>query len=208
MLSSRRKQNLGFMRPAIAGLAMVLAALFVSTSCSAQPYFPRSAFTDLNSYSAHVPEVFSNYLRSVQEPVIYSDEALEFAVRLTIKAGVRGGLVVRVSEARDGQIVAIARRFHAQAASEVAPRPVYERNLSVTPDDVLRIKRKISDANIWQTDNKQDVISGGSLWLLEVKDGKRFHAIYRLAPLSDSVFDVGSLLITLAHEELIDRDPR
>ena len=169
------------------------------------PYFPKTEFTDLKRYESDIPTQFANLLTVANEPVIFNDPSLKFAMRLTIHAAYTGTAVIRMEEKGDGTIVAEFKKFGPRSVNGTLPL-MTRGPITLTAKDVSLLRQSVEQQDFWAVDNRQDVVgSDGSDWLLEVKDGVRYHVVYRWWPSSGPVFEIGTELMRLTDFQFVDR---
>ncbi len=168
-------------------------------------YFPAGEFSDLESFDAGLPKQLSDYLAAAGEPVIFADASTQFAVRLTIQAAFTGSIVIRVEEKSDGRIIARFKKFGHPRRNCRAPL-IAQGTVHLTSDAVRKLRLTVEQQAFWSVDDRQDTIgSDGSDWVLEVKDGGRYHVAHRWWPFSGLIFEIGSVLMTLTHVHFVDR---
>lgn len=195
---------------------MIVASLFITTltasGCEASSersgislYIPKTEFTDLESYESNLPRLFSDYLKAANEPVIFDDSSVAFAVRLTIQGAFKGGIVVRVEENRNGDAVAQFKRFGPKRPDNTEPL-VEQGEIRLTKNAIMELRKFVAQQGFWAVTNKQEVIgSDGSYWVVEVKDGQKYHVVYRWWPSGGPVFEIGTALLNLAGAHFADR---
>lgn len=192
-------------------LAVVVACFSAGAGYgSAVPnsHFPDSAFSDTGDQQSSLKEMFSKDLRELDEPVLFNDGNVRFGVRLTIATSNTGGAVVRVVQSKDGLVRGQVKRWHYTGVADEIPKNIRARSFSITQRDFDSLLADVENLHVWQLDNKQLYV-GGSLWLLEVKSGDRYHVIYQVAAMcSQPVFVIGSKLLGLAKTTAPDRRPR
>jgi hypothetical protein len=169
----------------------------VAPAASAQSYFPPTEFRDLEVYNEDESKSWGEYLSAFDEPALFDDETLQFAVRIAVSPAAPGGMIVRFTEGADGKMVGISKRFSHGTLSPVTTV------FAVSKKDLFRIKRAIASEHFWDVGNHQAVVSSdGHSMLLEVKDHKRYHAVYISSLTEGPVLSIGKIMFSIARARL------
>jgi len=156
-------------------------------------YFPGGSFEDLNEYYIEQPDRTAAVLSQLGEPVIYDDSSLVFSVRLTVRTSFHGSYVIAVQQTSDLKKMGHLSKLIANDSS--AEAILQTKKLSVTDEHIRLIRRAIVDESFWSVNSYQELVGpDGDSWVLEVKDGDRFHVAYNWLPTAGAVFNIGSLL--------------
>jgi hypothetical protein len=166
-----------------------------------QRYFPTSEFADLQHDSIFVP-MFEKELSSLNEPVLYEQPNLHYAVRVMWMTPFYGDAILRIEDAGEHVLFTYKRR-----PTIAAPDTKKDIDLhgELTRDEFEKLVSKIRQENFFAANNQQNVIAtDGTIWLLEVDDGGRYHAVYRIGPFSTPVQNIGRLAAKLANINIKD----
>ncbi len=191
--------------------AMALMASSVVAACHTVnedrgeiSYFPPTEFADLDIYDADVPDRFSKYLRGAEESILFDDQAIEFAARLTIISSFEGGIVLLVQKNSDGSTTGRSKRF-AQREGGIG-KLLESTRVTVSTEELHALRQLAVSADFWSVDNQQELIgSDGSAWVLEVKDGSCYHAVYEWWPSEGPSYEIGHAIMKALDVRFDDR---
>jgi len=156
---------------------------------TAAQYFPATEFRDLEAYEAGMPDAWAEYLASLREAPLFNDSATNFAVRLTVSPAFPGGTVIRISETDAGGVIGVTKRFERGTTKPVTS------TIAITKESLSKIKHSLTATGIWKLGNRQTIINtDGQSFLLEVKRGGRYHAVYTDDPGQGPIAVIARLL--------------
>jgi hypothetical protein len=159
-------------------------------------YFPTSEFADLKYDSIFIP-MFEKHLADLDEPVLYSRPGVHYAVRVTWLTPFYGDAVLRIEDTGE-YINFIYKRRPSIAAPDTKKNIDLHGELS--REEFARLTSEIQRESFFSLTNKQNVVAtDGTIWLLEVYDGDKYHAVYRIGPFSTPVQNIGRLAASLAN---------
>jgi hypothetical protein len=169
-------------------------------ACSRVPqlpsYFPSSEFTGPSDDRFFIRD-FACSLYTFREPVLLNHKPLGYAVRVTWLTPFFGDAVLRIEDDGGGEIHFVFKRKPTVAASDA--KSSFTRRGRLSREDFSKLTAAIEQENFFPISNQQNVAaSDGTVWLLEVRDAKRYHAAYRIGPFSTPVQDIGRLAAKLA----------
>jgi hypothetical protein len=189
----------------VSAAGLVLAALGLMETASSspkqastprlRPYFPTTEFRDLTSDAILVPS-FEKHLAELAEPVLYDLPGVHYAVRVTWMTPFYGDAVLRIEDA-GGRVRFVYKRRPSIAAPDT--KKDVDLRGELTREALTKLTSNIDTEGFFALTNQQNVVAtDGTIWLLEVYDGSRYHAVYRVGPFSTPVQNIGRLAATLA----------
>jgi hypothetical protein len=159
-------------------------------------YFPSSEFTNQAYDSVLVPS-FEKHLTDLSEPVLYGRPGVHYAVRVTWLTPFYGDAVLRIED--DGNIVGFTYKRRPTVAALDTKKNI-DLNGEIPRPAFAKLTSEIQQKDFFSLSNEQNVIAtDGTIWLLEVYDGGRYHAAYRIGPFSTPVQNLGRLAAAMAH---------
>jgi hypothetical protein len=168
------------------------AAVFVVAACqgATAQYFPPTA-TGIENVRPH----FTRYLEGMSEPPLPALSNVDYAVRVTVLIGQREVLTLRMERAIDGAIRATSKKYAFSGNGSLSHVPSRNETRDVSAAEFSHLVDEIQRQDFFSIGPPGFGVTGGSLWLLEVLNGKQYHAAYMPARPTDSQF---GLVITMA----------
>lgn len=176
-------------------LSCGLLACAQERCAAANSYFPSSEFRDLEKYNADEPAAWSKYLSLFKEPVLFRDNSSVFVVRLTVAPAFSAGMIIRISEGRNGLIVGVSKDLPRGGSGPTSD------SFPVNAGDLALVKRALATEDFWNLGNHQSVVTtDGMQLLLEVRQGKKYHVVYTNGPVDNPLFRIARTLLDIAHQ--------
>jgi hypothetical protein len=159
-------------------------------------YFPSSEFADVRPGSILVP-TFEEHLATLDEPSLYDQPRIHYAVRVTWLTPFYGDAMLRIEDTGE-QVSFVYKRRPTIAAPDTKSNATLRGEIKRSA--FAGLVEMIQKDTAFSLTNKQDVVAtDGTIWLLEVFDGKRYHAVYRIGPFSTPVQNIGRHAASLAN---------
>ena len=167
---SAQADGRGVSRRALLLLPLVLAACETND----RGYFPVTELRDDNGYFSRW---FSRYFLTMNEPVLYRQINVDYAVRLTRLTDEVDAFTLRIDALNSGEIFASYKRFGYIRAGEINPQPMAVLSRKVASGEFSRLTEEISRQDFFTLPEQTEFVEGNIVWLLEVYDGMKFHAV-------------------------------
>lgn len=163
-------------------------------------YFPPSEFRDLDGDQFLVSR-FEETLTAMGEPILYNRRGVERAVRVTWLPDSAGDRVLRI-EVDSAGVTAASFKQYAFSGSALPSKIIVQKRMMVDAEDASSLWKKVQQNNFFLLTNNEDdtVVAGGTVVLLEVYEGGRYHAVYRVGPLPGAVDSIVSAALRVTHE--------
>jgi hypothetical protein len=152
---------------------MSLLALSACTTNDAG-YFPATELRDDNGYYSRW---FSRHFLTMNEPVLYRQINVDYSVRLTRLTDEVDAFSLRIDRLNNGEIFASYKRFNYVRAGELNPRPAAVLARKLAPADFSRLTDEVARQEFFSLPEQTEFVEGNIVWLLEVYDGMKFHAV-------------------------------
>jgi hypothetical protein len=148
----------------------------VLTACEINDagYFPATELSDDNGYHRRW---FSRYFLTMNEPVLYRQINVDYAVRLTRLTDEVDAFSLRIDRLNTGEVFVSYKRFNYVRAGELNPRPAAVLTRKLTAADFSRLTAEIARQEFFTLPEQTEFVEGNIVWLLEVYDGMKFHAV-------------------------------
>lgn len=137
-------------------------------------YFPATEFTDDNGYYRRW---FGRHFLTMNEPILYRQINVDYAVRLTRMTDEVDAFSLRIDRLNNGEIFASYKRFNYIRAGELNPRPAAVLARKLAPADFARLTAEVARQDFFALPEQTEFVEGNIVWLLEVYDGMKFHAV-------------------------------
>ena len=137
-------------------------------------YFPATELSDDNGYFRRW---FSRYFLTMNEPVLYRQINVDYAVRLTRLTDEVDAFSLRIDRLNTGEVFASYKRFNYVRAGELNPRPAAVLARKLAPADFSRLTAEVARQEFFTLPEQTEFVEGNIVWLLEVYDGMKFHAV-------------------------------
>jgi hypothetical protein len=137
-------------------------------------YFPATELTDDNGYHRRW---FSRYFLTMNEPVLYRQINVDYSVRLTRLTDEVDAFSLRIDRLNNGEIFASYKRFNYVRAGELNPRPAAVLARKLAPAEFSRLTAEVARQEFFSLPEQTEFVEGNIVWLLEVYDGTKFHAV-------------------------------
>jgi hypothetical protein len=154
-------------------LALPLAFLSACTTNDAG-YF---AATDLSDDNGYYRRWFGRQFLTMNEPVLYRQINVDYSVRLTRLTDEVDAFSLRIDRMTSGEIFASYKRFGYVRAGELNPRPAAVLTRKLPPAEFARVTSEIARQDFFSLPDQPEFVEGNIVWLLEVYDGTKFHAV-------------------------------
>ncbi|HEX5324011.1 MAG TPA: hypothetical protein VFW40_09505 [Capsulimonadaceae bacterium] len=187
----------------ISGLVFVGAG-YVQPASSSSPqaqapeqkrYFPESEFKDL-TYDSFLIQSFKKHLTDLDEPILYGQPGVRYALRVTWMTPFYGDAVLRIEDS--GERVSFVYKRRPNIGSPDTKRNIDTRG-ELSRTAFAKLTSEIQREKFFSVTNKQNIAAtDGTIWLLEVYNGSDYHAVYRVGPFSTPVQKIGRLAASLA----------
>ena len=165
-----RSAGRGVSRRALLLLPLVLAACETND----RGYFPVTELRDDNGYFSRW---FSRYFLTMNEPVLYRQINVDYAVRLTRLTDEVDAFTLRIDALNSGEIFASYKRFGYIRAGEINPQPMAVLSRKLASGEFSRLTAEIARQDFFTLPEQTEFVEGNIVWLLEVYDGMKFHAV-------------------------------
>jgi hypothetical protein len=183
-------------QPAFAGVAMNACAKPGTT----HHYFPPNIFgVEKHSDDGSRRDWYSTQLAAMNEPSLSCGVAGQ-AYRFTLLRTFHHPVSVRVFRQGDGWWVSA---IELSGAGGYAPGTVSCRmQAPLAPADVARLQKMLSDTDAWSmpTEIESNGLDG-SQWIIELKDGDRYHVVDRWTPQDGPIHSLGLAFLAFTHWE-------
>ena len=154
----------------------LLISLLALSSCSTNDagYFPATEFSDDDGYYRRW---FGRHFLTMNEPILYRQINVDYSVRLTRLTDEVDAFSLRIDRLNNGEIFASYKRFNYVRAGELNPRPAAVLARKLAPADFSRLTDEIARQDFFALPEQVEFVEGNIVWLLEVYDGTKFHAV-------------------------------
>jgi hypothetical protein len=155
---------------------LLLPIVLTASACTTNDagYFPATELRDDNGYYSRW---FSRHFLTMNEPVLYRQINVDYAVRLTRLTDEVDAFSLRIDRLDNGEIFASYKRFRYVRAGELNPRPAAVLARKLAPADFSRLMDEIARQEFFSLPEQTEFVEGNIVWLLEVYDGAKFHAV-------------------------------
>ena len=163
------------MPPRVA-IALLLLAVACGCTTSDAGYFPT---TELREDDGYLRRWFGRHFLTMNEPVLYRQINVDYAVRLTRFTDEVDAFSLRIDRLTNGEILSSYKRFNYVRAGELNPRATSVVAHKLTPAEFSRLTAEVGRQNFFSLAEQTEFVEGNIVWLLEVYDGTNFHAVVR-----------------------------
>ncbi len=155
---------------------MLLLPLALLSACETNDagYFPATELSDDNGYYSRW---FSRHFLTMNEPVLYRQINVDYSVRLTRLTDEVDAFSLRIDRLNNGEIFASYKRFNYARAGELNPRAAAVLARKLAPAEFSRLTDEIARQEFFALPEQTEFVEGNIVWLLEVYDGTKFHAV-------------------------------
>ena len=137
-------------------------------------YFPATELSDDDGYYRRW---FGRQFLTMNEPVLYRQINVDYSVRLTRLTDEVDAFSLRIDRLNTGEIFASYKRFNYVRAGELNPRPAAVLARKLAPAEFSRLTAEVARQEFFSLPEQTEFIEGNIVWLLEVYDGAKFHAV-------------------------------
>jgi len=160
--------------PARVFFALVVLALVGGCTTNDAGYFPT---TELREDDGYLRRWFGRHFLTMNEPVLYRQINVDYAVRLTRFTDEVDAFSLRIDRLSNGEVFSSYKRFNYFRAGELNPRPTAVVAHKLTPAEFSRLTAEVGRQNFFALPEQTEFVEGNIVWLLEVYDGTNFHAV-------------------------------
>ena len=176
--------------------ALIVLVLIGGCTTSDPGYFPVSELRDDDGYYRRW---FGRHFLTMNEPVLYRQVNVNYAVRLTRLTDEVDAFSLRIDRLSNGEIFSSYKRFNYVRAGDLNPRPTAVVAHKLTPAEFSRLTAEVGRQNFFSLAEQTEFVEGNIVWLLEVYDGANFHAVVRpVAPRSQPFGSIAAIAGELA----------
>jgi hypothetical protein len=155
---------------------LLLLAVVGGCTTSDAGYFPA---TELRDDDGYYRRWFGRHFLTMNEPVLYRQVNVDYAVRLTRFTDEVDAFSLRIDRLINGEIFSSYKRFNYVRAGELNPRATAVVAHKLTPAEFSRLTAEVGRQNFFSLAEQTEFVEGSIVWLLEVYDGTNFHAVVR-----------------------------
>lgn len=137
-------------------------------------YFPATELSDDNGYYRRW---FGRQFLTMNEPILHRQINVDYSVRLTRLTDEVDAFSLRIDRLNNGEVFASYKRFNYVRAGELNPRPAAVLARKLAPADFARLTDEIARQDFFALPEQIEFVEGNIVWLLEVYDGTKFHAV-------------------------------
>ena len=170
------------------GFALIALVALCGCTTSDPGYFPA---TELREDDGYLRRWFGRHFLTMNEPVLYRQVNVNYAVRLTRLTDEVDAFSLRIDRLTNGEIFSSYKRFNYVRAGEINPRATAVIAHKLTSGDLSRLAAEIGRQDFFAMPEQTEFIEGNIVWLLEVYDGTNFHAVVR--PVAQRTQPFGSI---------------
>ena len=152
---------------------LLLVAAFGCTTNDAG-YFPA---TELGQDGGYYRRWFGRNFLAMNEPILYRQINVDYSVRLTRFTDEVDAFSLRLDRLSSGEIFSSYKRFTYIRAGELNPRATTIVAHKLAPADFSRLTQEVGRQNFFALSDQTELVEGNIVWLLEVYDGTKFHAV-------------------------------
>ena len=155
-----------------------LLSLLALCACTTNDagYFPA---TQLSEDGGYYRRWFGRHLLTMNEPILHRQTNVDYAVRLTRFTDEVDAFSLRIDRLTNGEILSSYKRFTYFRAGELNPRPAAVVARRITSAEFTRLVAEVGRQNFFALPEQSEFVEGNIVWLLEVYDGTKFHAVVR-----------------------------
>jgi hypothetical protein len=153
---------------------LLLPLFLAACETNDRGYFPVTELRDDNGYFSRW---FSRYFLTMNEPDLYRQINVDYAVRLTRLTDEVDAFTLRIDALNSGEIFASYKRFGDIRAGESNPLPMAVLSRKLASDEFSRLTAEIARQDFFALPEQTEFVEGNIVWLLEVYDGMKFHAV-------------------------------
>jgi len=155
---------------------LFLVPLTILAGCTTNDagYFPT---TELREDNGYLRRWFGRHFLTMNEPVLYRQINVDYAVRLARFTDEVDALSLRIDRLSNGEVFSSYKRFNYFRAGELNPRPTAVVAHKLTPAEFSRLTAEVGRQNFFALPEQTEFVEGNIVWLLEVYDGTNFHAV-------------------------------
>ena len=155
---------------------MLLLPLALLSACETNDagYFPATELSDDNGYYRRW---FGRQFLTMNEPILYRQINVDYSVRLTRLTDEVDAFSLRIDRLNTGEVFASYKRFNYVRAGELNPRPAAVLARKLAPAEFSRLTDEVARQDFFALPEQTEFIEGNIVWLLEVYDGAKFHAV-------------------------------
>jgi hypothetical protein len=135
--------------------------------------------TELREDDGYLRNWFARHFLTMNEPVLYRQVNVDYAVRLTRFTDEVDAFTLRIDRLSSGEILSTYKRFTYFRAGELNARPAAILTRRLARQEFSRLASEIGRQNFFTLPEQMDDVGGNIVWLLEVYDGAHFHAVVR-----------------------------
>ena len=157
---------------------LLLLAVVGGCSTADGGYFPT---TELSEDDGYLRRWFSRHFLTMNEPVLYRQINVDYAVRLTRFTDEVDAFSLRIDRLTNGEIFSSYKRFNYFRAGELNPRATAIVARKLPSGEFSRLTAEVGRQNFFSLAEQTEFVEGNIVWLLEVYDGTNFHAVVRPA---------------------------
>jgi hypothetical protein len=161
------------MWPRVVSALLLLAAVSACTTNDGG-YFPTTELTEDDGYYRRW---FGRHFLTMNEPILYRQINVDYSVRLTRLTDEVDAFSLRIDRLSSGEIFSSYKRFNYIRAGELNPRPAAVLARKVIQSDFSRLTDEIARQEFFALPEQTEFVEGNIVWLLEVYDGTKFHAV-------------------------------
>jgi hypothetical protein len=165
----------GLSRRALLLSSLVLLPAFSACETNDAGYF---TIGELREDDGYLRRWFSRHFLTMNEPVLYRQINVDYAIRLTRFTDEVDAFSLRIDRLTSGDILSSYKRFTYFRAGELNPRPTAVIAHKLAPAELSRIIDEIGRQKFFSL-AETEFVEGNIIWLLEVYDGINFHAVVR-----------------------------
>ena len=173
-------------------MLLSIAAACTSSLPAQTDYFPKGTFSKNARWDRVEREWFGSSLKEVQEPSLLASDSPLQSYRFLWLRSFFGPIVVRLDVHKDGDGNLITKTYDLVPNSNQLKTSV-NKTQPLTQEQVQACLGKINQVRLWQLPSADLKGPGcdGAEWIIEAKDGKRYHAVQRWSPQSGPVRELG-----------------
>jgi hypothetical protein len=157
---------------AVSSLLLVAAASACTTNDAG--YFPATELSDDDGYYRRW---FGRQFLTMNEPILHRQINVDYSVRLTRLTDEVDAFSLRIDRLNNGEIFASYKRFNYARAGELNPRAAAVLARKLAPAEFSRLTDEIARQEFFALPEQTEFVEGNIVWLLEVYDGTKFHAV-------------------------------
>jgi hypothetical protein len=154
--------------------ALLLLAAASACATNDAGYFPA---TELTQDDGYYRRWFGRNFLAMNEPILYRQINVDYSVRLTRFTDEVDAFSLRIDRLNNGEIFSSYKRFAYLRAGELNPRATSIVAHKLAAADFSRLTAEVGRQNFFALPDRTEFVEGNIVWLLEVYDGTKFHAV-------------------------------